>query len=61
VHAYGELATDGWSFRTVRLPVDGPQARIACPSLADRDFGDWAKRAWPWLSDEMLASYPGLI
>ena len=34
-----------------------PQARIACASLADRAFGDWAKQAWPRLSDDVLASY----
>ncbi len=36
-----------------------PVARIACASLADRDFGDWAKQAWPRLSDDVLASYAG--
>ncbi|MGD0607756.1 MAG: serine hydrolase domain-containing protein [Streptosporangiaceae bacterium] len=36
-----------------------PEARIACASLADRDFGDWAKQAWPRLSDDVLASYAG--
>jgi CubicO group peptidase (beta-lactamase class C family) len=34
-----------------------PEARIACASLADRDFDDWAKRAWPRLSDDVLAFY----
>jgi CubicO group peptidase (beta-lactamase class C family) len=34
-----------------------PHARIACASVADRDFGDWAKQAWPRLSDDVLASY----
>jgi len=34
-----------------------PAARIACACLADRDFGDWAKQAWPRLSDDVLASY----
>ena len=34
-----------------------PEARVACASLADRDFGDWAKQAWPRLSDEVLVSY----
>jgi CubicO group peptidase (beta-lactamase class C family) len=34
-----------------------PQARIACASLADRDFDEWAKRAWPRLSDDVLAAY----
>jgi hypothetical protein len=36
-----------------------PEARIACASLADRDFGDWAKQAWPRLSDDVLTSYAG--
>jgi CubicO group peptidase (beta-lactamase class C family) len=34
-----------------------PRAGIACASLADRAFGDWAKQAWPRLSDDLLASY----
>jgi len=34
-----------------------PEARIASASLADRAFGDWAKQAWPRLSDDLLASY----
>ncbi len=34
-----------------------PEARLACAALADRDFGDWAKQAWPRLSDDLLASY----
>jgi CubicO group peptidase (beta-lactamase class C family) len=34
-----------------------PEAGIACAALADRDFGDWAKQAWPRLSDDVLASY----
>jgi len=38
-----------------------PQARIACVSVADRAFGDWAKQAWPRLSDDLLASYAGGI
>jgi len=32
-----------------------PQAGIGCASLADREFGDWAKKAWPRLSDDVLA------
>jgi CubicO group peptidase (beta-lactamase class C family) len=35
-----------------------PEARIACAALADLEFGDWAKQAWPRLSDDVLASYP---
>jgi CubicO group peptidase (beta-lactamase class C family) len=36
-----------------------PDAGIACAALADRDFGDWAKQAWPRLSDDVLASCAG--
>lgn len=32
-----------------------PEARVACVGLADRDFGAWAKEAWPELSDAVLA------
>ena len=31
-----------------------PDAGAACVALADRDFGDWAKTAWPALSDAVL-------
>jgi CubicO group peptidase (beta-lactamase class C family) len=31
-----------------------PQARLALACLTDRDFGDWAKDAWPRLSDAVL-------
>jgi CubicO group peptidase (beta-lactamase class C family) len=34
-----------------------PDAGVACAALADRDFGDWAKQAWPRLSDDLLAAY----
>ncbi len=34
-----------------------PEAGVACAALADRDFGDWAKQAWPRLSDDLLAAY----
>jgi CubicO group peptidase (beta-lactamase class C family) len=34
-----------------------PEARVACAALADRDFGDRAKQAWPRLSDDVLGSY----
>ena len=30
---------------------------MACAALADRDFDDWAKQAWPRLSDDLLAAY----
>jgi CubicO group peptidase (beta-lactamase class C family) len=32
-----------------------PDARVALGVLTDLDFGDWAKEAWPQLSDEVLA------
>jgi CubicO group peptidase (beta-lactamase class C family) len=32
-----------------------PEARIALACLTDREFGDWAKEAWPRLSDAVLA------
>jgi CubicO group peptidase (beta-lactamase class C family) len=34
-----------------------PDAGLACVALADRDFGDWARQAWPRLSDDLLAAY----
>jgi CubicO group peptidase (beta-lactamase class C family) len=32
-----------------------PEARLALACLTDLDFGDWAKEAWPKLSDAVLA------
>jgi CubicO group peptidase (beta-lactamase class C family) len=32
-----------------------PAARLACAVLSGRDFGPWAKEAWPALSDAVLA------
>jgi CubicO group peptidase (beta-lactamase class C family) len=32
-----------------------PEAGAACAALADRQFGQWAKEAWPPLSDDVLA------
>jgi CubicO group peptidase (beta-lactamase class C family) len=34
-----------------------PAAGIACVCLTDLDFGPWAARAWPQLSDGVLAAY----
>ena len=31
-----------------------PDAGLACAVLTDRQFGDWAKEAWPLLSDAVL-------
>jgi hypothetical protein len=33
-----------------------PVAGIACACLTDAGFGDWAKEAWPRLSDAVLAA-----
>jgi CubicO group peptidase (beta-lactamase class C family) len=35
-----------------------PEAGLACAALADVSFGDWAKEAWPRLSDEVLLDGP---
>ena len=32
-----------------------PDAGVACACLSDAEFGDWAKDAWPRLSDAVLA------
>ncbi len=32
-----------------------PEASVACAALTDREFGEWAKEAWPALSDAVLA------
>jgi CubicO group peptidase (beta-lactamase class C family) len=32
-----------------------PEPGVACVCLTDREFGDWAKHAWPHLSDAVLA------
>jgi CubicO group peptidase (beta-lactamase class C family) len=32
-----------------------PAADLACAALTTREFGDWAKLAWPQLSDAVLA------
>jgi CubicO group peptidase (beta-lactamase class C family) len=32
-----------------------PAAGVACAALTDREFGDWAKEAWPALADAVLA------
>ena len=34
-----------------------PVAGIACVAVADRDFGPWAQRAWPVVSDAVLAEF----
>lgn len=34
-----------------------PEVGIACAALTGREFGPWAARAWPRLSDDVLAAY----
>jgi CubicO group peptidase (beta-lactamase class C family) len=31
-----------------------PEVGLACACLTDLEFGDWAKEAWPRLSDAVL-------
>lgn len=35
-----------------------PVAHAACIALTNRDFGPWARTAWPHFSDEVLAELP---
>jgi CubicO group peptidase (beta-lactamase class C family) len=37
-----------------------PDAGLACTCLSEREFGDWAKEAWPRLSDAVLAENAGV-
>jgi CubicO group peptidase (beta-lactamase class C family) len=34
-----------------------PDARLGLVALTDRDFDDWARTAWPELSDAVLDAY----
>jgi CubicO group peptidase (beta-lactamase class C family) len=34
-----------------------PARDLACACLSARDFGDWARSAWPRLSDDVIAAY----
>ncbi|CRK51749.1 putative Beta-lactamase [Rhodococcus sp. RD6.2] len=36
-----------------------PTRDLACVALADRAFGDWAKNAWPPLSEAVVAEFGG--
>ena len=38
-----------------------PEARVACAALTNRPFGDWAKAAWPTLSDDVLREVSGQV
>jgi CubicO group peptidase (beta-lactamase class C family) len=37
-----------------------PEAQLALACLTDREFGDWAKEAWPRLADAVLAEASSL-
>ncbi|WP_375480280.1 serine hydrolase domain-containing protein [uncultured Jatrophihabitans sp.] len=50
---YGHFGQSG-----TMLWID-PVARLALVALADRDFDDWARAAWPALSDAVLAEFAG--
>jgi CubicO group peptidase (beta-lactamase class C family) len=51
--AYGHFGGSG-----TFLWVD-PESRVVCAALTNRDFGDWAKAAWPTLSDDVLRELAG--
>jgi CubicO group peptidase (beta-lactamase class C family) len=36
-----------------------PGAQVACAALCDRDFGPWARTAWPVLADAVLERWTG--
>ena len=36
-----------------------PEPGLACAALTDREFGDWAKEAWPALSDAVVEEAAG--
>jgi len=37
-----------------------PDARVVCAALATREFGDWAKEAWPRLADSVVEEVSGV-
>jgi CubicO group peptidase (beta-lactamase class C family) len=51
--AFGHFGASG-----TFLWVD-PDAGLACGVLTDKQFGDWAKEAWPALSDRVLTEAAG--
>lgn len=53
VRTYGHFGQSGGF-----IWVD-PDADLALVVLTDRDFGEWALKAWPALSDAVLAAYAG--
>lgn len=54
VSTYGHFGQSG-----TFLWVD-PARSLACVALADRAFGDWAKAAWPSLSEAVLSEAAGV-
>jgi CubicO group peptidase (beta-lactamase class C family) len=46
--AYGHFGGSGTFFW-----VD-PEASVVCAAVTTRNFGDWAKEAWPRLADAVL-------
>jgi CubicO group peptidase (beta-lactamase class C family) len=36
-----------------------PSAQVACAALCDRDFGSWARSAWPALADAVMERWAG--
>jgi CubicO group peptidase (beta-lactamase class C family) len=37
-----------------------PEAGVVCAALTTRNFGDWAKEAWPRFADAVLAELGGI-
>jgi len=54
---HNSLATFGHFGRSGSLLWVDPEAQLACAVLSGRDFGPWAKDAWPALSDAVLAEH----
>ncbi len=50
-------ATYGHFGRSGTLLWVDPEAQLALVALADRDFGDWSRTAWPRLADAVLAEH----
>jgi CubicO group peptidase (beta-lactamase class C family) len=55
--AHNSPATFGHFGRSGAFLWIDPARRLALGSLADRPFGPWAARAWPALSDAVIAGY----
>jgi CubicO group peptidase (beta-lactamase class C family) len=53
--AHNSPATFGHFGRSGTFLWVDPAAGVACVVLTDREFGDWAKQAWPLYSDAVLA------